>query len=69
MKANYDIQIIGTEIDNRGWTIFIIKGEERRVTHFVNNHLKTDTLTPVMYPFWSFQDTFEITLVPKDDTI
>jgi hypothetical protein len=66
MKSNLDIIIIGTEIDHRGWTIFIIKGEERRVEHFVTNHLKTDKVSPVMYPFWSFEDTYEITLVPEE---
>jgi hypothetical protein len=68
-NSNYDITIIGTEIDHKGWTTFIIKGEERRITHFVNNHLKTDLLTPVMSPFWSYEDTYEITLVPKDDEL
>ena len=66
MRSNYDFTIIGTEIDHRGWTIFIIKGEERRIEHFVNNHLKTDKLTPVMSQFWSFEDTYEITLVPEE---
>lgn len=65
-NSNYDITIIGTQIDHRGWTTFIIKGEERRVEHFVNNHLKTDLLSPVMFPFWSFEDTYEITLVPEE---
>ena len=65
-NSNYDITIIGTQIDHRGWTTFIIKGEERRVEHFVNNHLKTDLLNPVMFPFWSFEDTYEITLVPEE---
>jgi hypothetical protein len=65
-NSNYDITIIGTTVDHRGWTTFIIKGEERRVEHFVSNHLKTDTLTPVMHPFWSFEDTYEITLVPQE---
>jgi len=66
MRSNYDFTIIGTEIDHRGWTTFIIKGEERRVEHFVSKHLKTDKLTPVMHPFWSFEDTYEITLVPQE---
>lgn len=68
-NSNYDITIIGTTVDHRGWTTFIIKGEERRVKHFVETHLRTDLLTPVMYPFWSFEDTYEITFLTKDDEL
>lgn len=67
MRANYDFTIIGTEINHLGWTIFIIKGEERRIEHFVNNHLKTDLVSVVMNPFWSFENTYEITVFPKDE--
>ena len=66
-QSNYDITIIGTSIDHRCWTTFIIKGEERRIKHFVETHFKTDLITPVMFPFWSFEDTYEITLLPKKD--